>query len=186
MNVMVRGGFRSIATLLGHARFPENLNGWVSPDPQFHLLGRAALRRGDLSYEDDGDGQASSGLHLQRPVTLVVLDDGGKRRALAHRNQAQDGGMRRPRGLLAQLDQVLDLADRTELCVDRHGTHEQEVWIRIYAHVVAVLGNRGIAQGVVSRLDGLPAEVRSLTGEVQDAYQLAHTEGGIDRVGTAR
>ena len=127
-----------------------------------------------MAYHRERQGQVAAfavSLHLQIPVARVILGDGGKTAAgrPARPPGIRDGACRKP----ARLNFTMSSNDRvlSGSCVGGDGRQNESVAIRIHAHMVAVLGDEAVAQGVKAGLDGLTAKIRGRIGKVQHAQE---------------
>src|SRR5271157_264784 len=137
-----------------------------------------------MAYHRERQRQVSAlpvSLHLDIPVARVILGDGGKSVA-ANRRAHQESGMGGAGGKPAQLHQVIERQYLVRVLVVRDGRQNEGVASGIHAHMVSVLGDQFVAQGVEASLDGLTAKIRRRIGEVQNAQKSSHGQSSKEDV----
>ncbi len=141
-----------------------------------------------LPHNRDREGQVTTlrmPFHLKVPTALVVLDNRRKSRAAGLRRHEQ-GRMRGARGLPPEFNQAIKIQSLRRILVGRNGSQNECIASGIYAHVVSILRDQGIAKRVEAGLEGLTAKVRRCIREMYDPQQSSRREPSVDDIaGTA-
>jgi len=114
-------------------------------------------------------------------MALIIFDH--SREAISiHRRSHEETRVRRARRLAAQLYEGIKFQGRGKIVVHSDGAEDQYVPGGVHPHMIPVLRNQPVAQSIKPWLDGLAAEISSLTGEVQHAKEHSFAQRTVEKV----